>query len=104
VEHLYITEAGLSRLRWQEDIENSQWLELLLPFTTVKGLYISREFAPRLAPALQELVRERVTEVLPALQSLFLKEPLPGPVQETIGQFVAARQLASRPIAVSRWE
>ena len=107
VEHLYILKhrSSQSRLRWQDDIESSQWLELLHPFTAAKGLYISQEFAPRIAPALRELVGERATEVLPALQSLFLEETLPSePVQETIGQFVSARQLASHPIAVSRWE
>jgi hypothetical protein len=52
----------------------------------------------------RELVEERVTEVLPALQTFFL-EPLPsGHVQESIGQFVAARRLAGRPIVVSRWD
>jgi hypothetical protein len=42
--------------------------------------------------------------VLPALQALFLEEPLPsGPVLEIIRKFVAARQLAGHPVAVSRW-
>jgi hypothetical protein len=41
VERLYILEAGVSRLHWQNDIENSQWLELLRPFTAAKDLYIS---------------------------------------------------------------
>jgi len=105
VEHLYILESGFSRLRRQYDIESSQWLELLHIFNAVKDLYISRECAPRFAPALQELVGERVTEVLPALQTLFLEEPLSsGPVQETIRQFITARRLASHPIAVSLWE
>jgi hypothetical protein len=103
VERLYI-ENRLSPWHWQDDIESSQWLELFHPFTAVKDLYLSLEFVPRIAPALQELVRERVTEVLPALQTLFLEEPLPsGPVQDAIGQFVAPRQLASHPISVSRW-
>jgi hypothetical protein len=105
VEHLFIFEDGFPRLRWQDDIENSQWLELFHSFTAVKYLYISSEFTPRIAPTLQELVIEKVIEVLPALQSLFLEGPSPsGPVQEYIGQFVAARQLAGHPIAVSRWE
>jgi hypothetical protein len=105
VEHLHILEDRRSQLRWQDDVENSQWLELLHPFTAVKSLYISREFAPRISPTLQELVGERVTEVLPVLQTLSLEEALPlGPVQEIIGQFVAARHLANHPIAVSRWE
>jgi hypothetical protein len=104
VEHLYIR-SGLPRQRWQDDIESSQWLELLRPFTAVKGLYISREIVPRIAPAVQELVGERVTEVLPGLQDLFLEEPHPsGVVQETFGQFVALRHVAGHPIAISRWE
>jgi hypothetical protein len=103
VERLYI-ENRLSPWHWQDDIESSQWLELFHPFAAVKELYLSREFVPRIAPALKELVKERVTEVLPALQTLFLEEPLPsGPVQDTIGQFVAARQLAGHSISVSRW-
>jgi hypothetical protein len=104
VEYLYF-EDGYVLPRWQDDIESCQWLELLHPFTTVRGLYISGEFVPRIVPALQELTGERVTEVLPALQTLFLGDPHPsGPVQEVIGQFVGARQLAGHPIAVSHWE
>ncbi len=60
---------------------------------------------PFIAPALQELIGERVTEVLPALQTLFLEEDhLLGPVQEAIGKFVATRQLAGHPIIVSHWD
>jgi hypothetical protein len=106
VEHLYIQDET-PELRWQDDIENVQWLELFHPFSGVKDLYISSEFAPRIAPALQELVGERAMEVLPALQNIFLEE-LPsgssGPAQEIIWKFVAARQLASHPIVVSLWE
>ena len=102
VERLYIQSRGSW---WPDDIENIQWLELLRPFTSAKDLYISLEFSPRIAPALQELVEEGVTEVLPALQTLLLEEtPLSEPVQENIGQFVSARQLSGHPIAVSRWE
>jgi hypothetical protein len=104
VERLYIS-SGFPLPHWQDDIEHSQWLELLHPFTAVKDLHISPTFLPRIVPALQELVGERVTEVLPALRTLFLDEPLASrPVQEIIEQFVAARQLASHPIAVSRRE
>jgi hypothetical protein len=39
-------------------------------FIAVKSLYISRAFRPRIADALQMLVGESVTEVLPALQTL----------------------------------
>jgi hypothetical protein len=46
-----------------------------------------------------------MTEVLPALETLFLEEPLPsGPVWNTVEQFVASRQFAGHPIVVSRWQ
>jgi hypothetical protein len=105
LEHLYIHELPFSQPDWRDNVENSLWLELLRPFTGVKNLYLSEEFAPRIAPALQELVGERTTEVLPTLQIIFVEglQP-PGPVQEGIEQFVAARQTTSYPIAVSRWD
>ena len=89
---------------WQDDSENSQWLELFRPFTAVKYLSVTSSFMPHIAPALKELVGESVTEVLPALQTLHLYRPLsPGPARETIEQFVAARQLAGHPLAISHW-
>jgi hypothetical protein len=89
----------------QNNIESSLWLDLLHPFIAVKNLYLSKEFAPLIVAALQELVASRTTEVLPALQNIFLEEPQPsGPVQEGIGKFVAARRLSGHPIIVSLWE
>jgi hypothetical protein len=97
VEHLYIRGDPY----WQDDIEDSQWMEVLHPFTSVKYLYLSGEFPSRMAPALQELAGE----VLPSLQKLFLSDlHLPEPVQVAIGKFVAARQLAGNPIAVCQWD
>ena len=104
VERLYIQSKSWP-LHWQDDIESDQWLELFHPFTAVKDLYISSEFMPRIALALRELVGGRAAEVLPALQTLFLGAlPPSGPVRESIGKFVAARELAGHPIAVSRWK
>jgi hypothetical protein len=104
IEDLYIVEDTPPRPRWQDDIEFSYWLELLQPFTTVKNLYLSKEFIPRIAPSLQQLVGQRMTETLPALQSLFVEDSNPsGPVQEDIGKFVAARQASDHPIAISPW-
>jgi hypothetical protein len=102
--HLYILENKFSRPLWQDDLENNQWLELFHPFTTVKNLYLSREFVPRIVPILQELVGERVTEVLPNLQSIFLEDLQESEsVPESMRQFIAARRLSSRPIAISHW-
>ena len=102
VEHLYIQGGAHAPLSWQDDIETGQWLELLHRLTAVKGLHISPEFTPRIAPTLKELAGGRATEVLPALQTLFLAEALPSGVQETIDKFVSARELAGHPIVVSR--
>jgi len=107
LEHLYIDEYKRENLRpcWQDDIENIQWLELLRPFTTVKALYLSRDITTRIIPTLEELVGERVTEVLPTLRSLFLEDlHLSGPIQEAIETFVAARRLSGLPLTVSRWD
>ena len=103
VKQLVIREHRWSPPSWQDDIEISQWLELLHPLTAVKDLRISQGLTPRIVPTLQELVGGRVAEVLPALQTLYLEETLsPGPVQEIIGKWVAARQLAGCPVAVSQ--
>ena len=101
VERLYIRERSYSILEWQDDIEDSQWLELLHPFTAVKNLYLSTEFAPRIAPSLQELVGGRTTEVLPALKRLVFEEYPSGPFEGAIRKFVAARQLSNCPVAIS---
>ena len=86
-------------------IGNDLWLQLLLPFIAVKNLYLSKKFAPGIAAALQEHVGDRITEVLPSLQNIFLKELEPSePFEEYFGQFVAARQLSNHTIAVSLWD
>jgi hypothetical protein len=94
------------QLVWKNDaIENSLWLQLLLPFTAVKNLYLYKQFAPCIATALQELVGGRVTEVLPSLQNIFVEGLEPsGPFQKSMGLFVAARQRLDHPITISVWK
>ena len=102
-EDLYIYEGNYLPY-WEGDIENTEWLDLLLPFTAVKNLYLSKEFAPRIAPALQELTGVRTTEVLPVLQNVFLEGFRQSePIQEGIARFISARQLTNHPIAISFW-
>jgi hypothetical protein len=107
VKHLYIhgSEQSEAEMEWEEsedDIEDTRWLEIFYPFTTVKKLYVCKTFAQFIAPALQQLVGETTTHVLPALECLLLEEPHPSvPVQEAFGQFIAARQLFGHPVAVS---
>ena len=90
------------RQHWQANVENVLWLQLLHPFTSVKNLYLSEEIARRIVPALQELVGVRATELLPALQNIFLEEgQRSGPVQEGIQEVVSVRQATSHLIGVS---
>jgi hypothetical protein len=88
----------------QDDMEDTQWLELLHPFTNVKDLHLSGILPTCIAPALQELTGERVTEVLPVLQNIFLDgiHGEPEPVPKAISEFVAARQLSGCPVAIHR--
>ena len=104
LEDLYTYEDPYSPPDWKDDIENEPWLQLLHSFAAVKNLYLSEQSAQRIGPALQDLAEGRTTEVLPALQNIFLEGlESSGPVQEGIGKLVAARQVASRPIVVSSW-
>jgi hypothetical protein len=101
VEDLYIDQY--SRLVWKNDaIENTLWLQLLLPFTKVKNLYLPEEAVPGIAAALKELVGDRITQVLPSPQTIFvggLKES--EPVPENLGRFDTARRLSDHPISIS---
>jgi hypothetical protein len=105
VEYLYI--YGLqyrSIFSWEDPVKDTQWVEIFQSFAAVKNLYLRKEVAQYIAPSLQDLVAERVTSVFPILECIFLEGLEPsGPVEEAIGQFVAARQLLGRPIAVSHW-
>jgi hypothetical protein len=105
LEDIYIYGRPYLQVDRQGNIENTLWLELLQPFTSVKNLHLSGEFARRIALALQELGGARTTAVLPSLQNIFLEGLQPsGTVQEGIQKFVAARQVTSHPIAVSHWD
>jgi len=104
LEDLYIREDQYWPSSWQEGVVNTLWLEVLRPFTAVKNLYLCKEFVPRIAPALQELIGGRTTEGLPTLENIFLEgfQPL-GRLHEGIEMFVAARRLIDRPVTVSHW-
>ena len=90
---------------WKDIIDYAQWLELFHSFTAVKDLYLSKELAPCVVAALEELVGGRTTEVFPNLQNIFVEElQESGPVQEDIEKFVAARQVPSHRITISHWD
>ncbi|KAI9507756.1 hypothetical protein F5148DRAFT_1284834 [Russula earlei] len=104
LDHLYIMDDRSIPPRWK-DVESTQWLELLDPFTAVKNLFLTEDVAIHFGHALQQLGAQRATAVLPALQTIFLKDYRPqGPVQGAIRQFVSARQSSRHPVAIRRWE
>jgi hypothetical protein len=106
LEELEIKEYDyLESSHWKDDMENSQWTELLDPFAALKNLYLTHGIAERVCGALQELSGERASEVLPALRNLFVRgfESL-QPVEEAMVPFVAARQLSGHPIVVDHWK
>ena len=89
---------------WQDEIEAIQWQEFLHSFTSVREMTLGfKDSVRRIAPALQELAGEGATEVLPALQNIFLRtydwRPS-GSVKEAIGYFIATRQLYGNPVNV----
>ena len=99
LEHLKIVSY---RSHWQDDIEGTQWLELLYPFTSVKDLDLSDGLVLLVAPALQELTGARVTEVLPILQNILLDVlELSRPTEKAIQQFIDARQRSG--LTVAQW-
>jgi len=101
VERLDIWEGGSP---WTDDMENTQWLELLDPFTALKDLYLTDEIARHVCGALQELSGERAVEVLPVLRNLFVDGLVSiEHIEEAIRPFVAARQHSGHPVVVDHW-
>ena len=86
---------------WQDHMGNTDWVELLRPFTSVKNLALSDKAAEYLVSGLRVLGVEGITGTLPALENILLKASArSGPAQAAIAQFVAIRQLSDRPVAV----
>ena len=101
--NLYKVESELWSLQWQNEVESAQWMELLRPFITVKNLVLANPVVLSVASALQELVGEQVTEILPLLQTIVLEGfRSSSPVPEGIVKFIAARLLCGRPVVVHR--
>jgi hypothetical protein len=105
---LYIRESPLRLRRWQDDIENTLWLDLLRSFLAVKNLYLSKKFVPRTAPALQELVGGRTTDVLPTCRifswRVFGRRHASMRAGKSSLPHEGSLALTSHPVAVSRWD
>jgi len=104
----YLEQLGIYRYKsefwssqWLNEVEDTQWMELLRRFITVKDLVIDEPFVLSVASALQGLVRERVTEVLPVLQNISLEGfQSSDPVPDGIAKFIAARGLSGCSVIV----
>jgi hypothetical protein len=96
--HIY---QGLNHV-WTDDMERSQWLEVLHPFVAVKDLVLLLQFrvASQVATALRELTGNTTTEVLPALRQVFIYHFDIGPFQEVLAPFITARQLSGHSVSV----
>ena len=90
---------------WTMVMGNTLWLHLVRIFTVTEHIYLTRQLASFVAPALLELTGRGVTEVLPILRNIFVERlDSSGPVQEALGKFAAARQLLSgHPVDVQPW-
>jgi hypothetical protein len=77
-----------------------QYHRMARTFSTIDLSEESLPF-PGMCACSAKLVEERMTGVLPTVENVFLESFRPSePVHEAIGQFIAARQLSSGPIAI----
>ena len=96
VEHLSIDENDLQvEAGWKDSLDDTDWLELLRPFTAVTKLHGSKQLAGHIALALDDISGEVTVEILPALSLLSLEDQ---PVQSA-EKFLTVRQLSGHPVA-----
>ena len=101
-------EIEIDHRNWQGEIEAIQWRECLHLFASVKKMTLGHEDLVRLVlPVVQELSAETGTEVLPALQDLFLRmyswQPSSGnsgSIKKAIERFITTRQRYDHPVTV----
>jgi hypothetical protein len=93
-------DIGCPSLGSTHAIENTVLLQLFLPFTAVKDLYLAYG-CERIAAALEGLVGGGITEVLPNLEKIFVRWlEVWRSFQKDTEQFVAARQLSGHPVTI----
>ena len=98
--------------RTLDDMGNIQWRELFRPFAAVKKLHIAEPLGLCVLSALRKLAGHTETDVLPALQDIFLedlqdlfrKEPPSRLLQEAVQQFIAAKQLSGHAVTSHEWD
>ena len=85
----------------EEDVDATQWLELLQPFTHVTRLNVfEKQLVPGVVQAL--IAEDMAPEVLPELSTLHLIGSRSNPsVVKAVEQFVAARRLSGRTVLLT---
>ena len=79
-----------------KDITNAEWLHLLRQFSAVQTLHVSLELAGYITCALEDIIEEVVTDVLPSLELICLEvQPVPS-----VEKFIAVRRLSGHPVTV----
>ena len=90
---------------WYMRPHTAPWLEFLQPFTAVQTLHLSgKAMILGVSRTLGELEKERATEVLPALHTLWLEWP-PREVSKAarlVEPFIVARKHSENPVVVER--
>lgn len=92
----HLTVATLCGGFLEEDGDYAEWLELIRLFPTVEALHFGGELAILIDPILDDLTKEMVADVLPALRFLNID----GQMTRSVKQFIAARQLSMRPVTI----
>ena len=95
----------LRRSQWElPTAEDVLWLDLLRQFSAVKNLAICEYILAPVAYTLNEVVKERITDVLPAIRNLSVGERLPsGLVLSFMEKFATERGLFTRLDHPHRW-
>jgi hypothetical protein len=89
---------------WGTTAEDFLWLDLLHQFSAVKVLDIDKNSVIPVAYMLKEAVKERITDIFPAIRELSTGEHLPsGPILRAIEEFATARGLFTRLDRPHRW-
>jgi hypothetical protein len=101
VENLTLSYEGHSKPWWQRDeVDRTQWRELLSPFGNVKTLRVLNDLDGELSRALCSEDGEESLAVLPNLQEL----QYPGggiDVRNSLTPFINGRQTAGHPVSLT---
>lgn len=80
-------------------IEQTEWLELFRPFSSVRSIFVSWQLVGHFSRALKDVDAVMVTEVLPALSLLCLQYSEYRPAT-FLDNFLTARQDSGHPVTV----